>query len=91
MKVVLSEHFRKMYRRLSETERDLFKKKLATLVAHGYSYPSLRIHKLSGKLEFIWSLSVNLRVRALFYRQPGADAADETIEFFSIGGHEVYT
>lgn len=48
-------------------------------------HPSLRVHKLSGELENIWSISVSKGVR-MTYLQSGDEAY-----FFDIGSHdEVY-
>jgi len=35
------------------------------------NYPSLRIHKLSGKLENVWSLSIGLKLRLLYFVKDG--------------------
>lgn len=48
-------------------------------------YPSLRVHKLSGELENIWSISISKGIR-MTYLQDGDEAY-----FFDIGTHdEVY-
>ena len=34
-------------------------------------HPSLRIHKLSGKLTGVWSLSIGLKLRLLYFVRDG--------------------
>ena len=48
-------------------------------------HPSLRLHKLSGKLDGYWSISVTHRYRILFVRKEDGD-----VLFFSIGTHAIY-
>ena len=48
-------------------------------------HPSLRLHKLKGKLSEIWSISIDKKHRILFI-QPEAN----TFLFFSIGTHAIY-
>ncbi|MDD5770527.1 MAG: plasmid stabilization protein, partial [Candidatus Gracilibacteria bacterium] len=58
------------------------------LLKYGFDYPSLRSHKLKGKLSFVFSLSVNMSFRALFYKNKKDN--EVIIEFFSIGNHDIY-
>lgn len=49
-------------------------------------HPSLRTHKLSGKMSNSWSISINRNVRMLYALLPGGFAY-----FYMIGTHdEVY-
>ena len=48
-------------------------------------HPSLRLHKLHGELDFLWSISLNKNYRAIFKRQKNGD-----ILFVSIGKHDIY-
>lgn len=59
-------------------------KKIGSFLADPYS-PSLKTHKLAGKLNGFWSFSVSYHLRILF-RFMGQDV----IEFIDIGGHEIY-
>lgn len=60
-------------------------KKQLTLFALNPRHKSLRVHKLSGELENIWSISITKSVR-MTYLQSGDEAY-----FFDIGTHdEVY-
>ncbi|PIU03738.1 type II toxin-antitoxin system mRNA interferase toxin, RelE/StbE family [Candidatus Shapirobacteria bacterium CG08_land_8_20_14_0_20_39_18] len=47
--------------------------------------PSLKTHKLSGKMENLWSFSINHSVRILF-----RFCQEDIVEFIDIGGHEIY-
>ena len=48
-------------------------------------YPSLRLHALHGKLEGLWSISLNGGYRIIFERQTNGD-----ILFISAGKHDIY-
>ena len=48
--------------------------------------PSLKTHKLSGKLRDYWSFSIEYDLRVVFYFED-----DDTVVFFDLGTHdEVY-
>lgn len=46
---------------------------------------SLKTHRLSGKLNGLWSFSVSYHLRILFRFVQG-----DIVEFIDIGGHEIY-
>lgn len=48
-------------------------------------YPSLRLHKLGGKLKELWSLSIDRKYRILF-----KPMQDGMILLVSIGLHAIY-
>ena len=48
-------------------------------------HPSLRIHQLSGKMQGLWSISVDRQYRILFRILGEGDAF-----FISVGTHSVY-
>lgn len=48
-------------------------------------YPSLRLHKLSGELKNLWSISVDMKYRIIF-----KPLEDGVILFISIGLHAIY-
>ncbi len=48
-------------------------------------HPSLRLHKLKGKLDGLWSLSVDRKYRIIFKPMD-----DGVILFVSIGVHSIY-
>lgn len=48
-------------------------------------YPSLRLHKLKGKLEGAWSISIDMKYRIIF-----KPMEDGVVLFASIGTHAIY-
>lgn len=53
------------------------------------NHPSLRLHKLSGKLEDTWSISITRSVRMVFYYRILHE--EKRAVFISLGTHdEVY-
>lgn len=88
MKIILTETFKKKYKKLSQIEQNLFKEKLELLLNFWLEHPSLRIHKLKWKLQFVFSLSLNMNFRALFYKNK--KNKELVIEFFSIWNHDIY-
>lgn len=48
-------------------------------------HPSLRLHKLKGKLEGLWSISIDMKHRIIF-----KPLEDGVVLFVSIGGHSIY-
>lgn len=49
-------------------------------------HPSLRLHKLSGKLEDTWSISVTRSIRMIFYYR--RVNGEKHAVFITIGTHE---
>ena len=59
--------------------------KQLTLFAINPKHKSLRVHKLSGELESMWSISITKSVRMSYLK------SGEEVYFFDIGTHdEVY-
>lgn len=48
-------------------------------------HPSVRLHKLKGKFEGAWSISVDYKYKIIFTTMP-----DGVILFVSIGLHSIY-
>jgi len=48
-------------------------------------HPSLRLHKLRGKLHGMWSLSIDMKYRIIF-----KPMSDGVILFVSVGLHAIY-
>lgn len=48
-------------------------------------YPSLRLHKLKGKLNGAWSISVDMKYRIIFKPMEKGE-----VLFISIGLHAIY-
>lgn len=83
-KYLYNPRFRKSAGNFSQKEREKIIKKIDLFLADPYS-PSLKTHKLSGKLNDFWSFSVSYHLRILFrfYQE-------DIVEFIDIGGHEIY-
>lgn len=47
--------------------------------------PSLKTHKLAGKLDRYWSFSIDYQMRILF-----EFIDEETVGFINMGTHEIY-
>lgn len=48
-------------------------------------YPSLRLHKLKGRLDGLWSISIDFKYRIIFRVME-----DGAILFVSVGLHAIY-
>lgn len=48
-------------------------------------YPSLRLHKLRGKLQHFWSISIDYKYRIIFQILD-----DGVVLFFTVGLHAIY-
>ncbi len=59
--------------------------KMQKLFTENSFHPSLRVHKLGGKLEKHWSISINRQYRIIFKPFENGD-----ILFISIGKHSIY-
>jgi len=60
-------------KKLKQKDRKAFeqvKKQLALFEANP-KHPSLRIHKLSGNMAGVWSLSIGLKLRLLYFIKDG--------------------
>ena len=85
-KITFSLNFQKKLRVIKRKNPNLLQKikKQLQLFKENPKHPSLRIHKLEGKLKNTWSLSVGMSVRILFIE-------DAQYYFFDIGTHsQVY-
>ena len=87
MQIRLDEKLQKEIKEIKKKDSKLFgkiQKQLSLFVANS-KHRSLRVHKLSGKLDNIWSISITKDIR-ITYLQDGDEAY-----FFDIGTHdEVY-
>lgn len=82
--VYYNQRFEIQFRGLS---RDIQKKavKAEKLFRANPFYPSLRLHKLHGKLQGLWSISLDFRYRIIFQSLENGD-----ILFISVGLHAIY-
>lgn len=88
MKVSFSSSFRRAFKKRMKGNAELetrFWQKLEQFTINPFEQ-SLKTHKLSGKLNNLWSFSVDYDQRVLFYFTEDGNAV-----FVDIGGHdEVY-
>lgn len=84
LKFLYHPDFRKAIKSCPPKERLKIIKKINLFLTDPFS-PSLKTHKLSGKLKDYWSFSLTYQERVMFrFRSKG------TVEFIDIGGHEIY-
>ncbi|HHH52540.1 MAG TPA: plasmid stabilization protein [Bacteroidetes bacterium] len=65
--VILSDHYKKIANKFLRKHPEIYpqyKKTLLTLRSNPY-HPSLRLHKLQGKLQDYYSVSINLQYRIM--------------------------
>ncbi|WP_254563643.1 type II toxin-antitoxin system YafQ family toxin [Oscillatoria sp. HE19RPO] len=88
MEVSFSSAFKRAFKKKIKGSPDLearFWQKLELFIIDPFE-PSLKTHKLSGKLKDLWSFSVEYDERVVFYF-----TEDEKAVFVDIGSHdEVY-
>lgn len=87
MHIRLDEKLQKELEEITKKDSKLSKRiqKQLTLFAINPKHKSLRVHKLSGELENMWSISITKSIR-VSYLQSGDEAY-----FFDIGTHdEIY-
>jgi mRNA-degrading endonuclease YafQ of YafQ-DinJ toxin-antitoxin module len=88
MEVSFSSSFKRSFKRRIKGNADMeerFWQKLELFTANPFE-PSLKTHKLSGKLKDVWSFSIDYDARVLLYFETDGNAV-----FIDIGSHdEVY-
>ncbi len=85
MKVSFSSTFKRAFKKRIKGTMDLearFWQKLEQFTLDPFD-PSLKTHKLSGKLKEFWSFSIDYDERVLFYFTEDGKAV-----FVDIGGHD---
>lgn len=84
LEVYYDDSFRKQFADLPEDVKKLACKK-EKLFRENPFHPSLRLHKLRGKLNRFWSISVNMKYRIIFELLENG-----VMLFVSIGTHAIY-
>lgn len=79
-----NENFEKLFKNLPKKIQEKAYR-VEVLFRDNPFYPSLRLHKLSGKLKDLWSISVDRKYRIIFKAMK-----DGNILFISIGLHAIY-
>ncbi len=85
MEVSFSSGFKRAFKKKVKGNQDLetrFWQKLELFIADPFD-PSLKTHKLSGKLKDLWSFSIGYDERILFYF-----IENEKTVFIDIGSHD---
>lgn len=91
--LVFSSSFKRAFKSLIRREPDLEEKisaRLAILVIDPF-HPSLKTHKLKGKLSGVWACTIEYDCRIIFNFKKYPDSDIEEILLIDIGNHnEVY-
>lgn len=85
MKVSFDVTFQRAFKKRIKRNQMLtlkFSEKLGQFIKDPF-HPSLKTHKLSGKLQELWSFSVDYDVRVLFYF-----IGEDKAVFVDIGSHD---
>ena len=77
-------YFKRQYKGLTHRQKADFKRAIQRFVENPFD-PSLKTHKLEGKLQGFWSFSINYSDRVLF-----KFSDKETIDLINIGDHSIY-
>ena len=83
-RIILDKKFLESLHRLSTVLQKRAEKAQELLMENPF-HPSLRLHKLSGRMEGLWSISINQQYRILFEPLDDGD-----VLFVSIGTHAIY-
>lgn len=83
MRISYTSHFARAARRVPVPLRGLVEERIGRFQNDPHD-PSLRTHKLSGKLAGLWSFAIDRRLRIIFEYVPGG------VLFHSIGDHSIY-
>lgn len=81
---VASKKFVKNWSKLNSKTKSETVEKIDIFLQDPY-LPTLKTHKLTGKLKDFWSFSISHHLRIMF-----RFAEKNTVEFIDIGGHEIY-
>ena len=82
LKITYSDRFKKHYSRLTDKEKEQFKKKLR-MFAENPAHPSLRTKRIRGT-ENLYEFSVNMDIRVIWFYE-----GEELVAFVDIGHHDI--
>ena len=85
LKILFHHSFKRAYKRSVSTgseREEKFRSKLELFTDNPFN-PSLRTHKLKGRLNGYWSFSIEYDLRVIFYFED-----EETVVLFDIGSHD---
>lgn len=83
-KIYYNEAFENQFKNLPKEIQNKARKK-EELFKENPFYPSLRLHKLKGKLDGMWSISIDRKYRIIF-----KPLENGVILFVSVGLHAIY-
>lgn len=83
MQIFYHPQFLKEFKNLSKETQEVVIN-TEELFRNNPSHPSLRTHKLHGKLKRFWSLSVTKKYRIVF------EYTEDGVVFLMIGCHDIY-
>ncbi len=85
MKIKISADLEKELKKIKQKDPKLIKRieKQLLLFTTNHIHPSIRTHKLTGKYENMWSISITKSVRIIYFL-----LEDDEAYFFDIGKHE---
>ena len=84
MQIIYSPRFIKLYNRLDNQTKLKAEKKEAIFLKNPFD-SRLETHKLSGRLDGLWSFSIDYDCRIIFEFK-----SEKVIIFHAIGGHSIY-
>ena len=86
IKIEISDSYRKKVIKFFKKHKDIYPqyKKTIELLQHNPHHPSLRIHKLQGKMDKFSSISINMKYRIVV----DFIIIDEVIILVDIGSHD---
>lgn len=84
MKIYYSSKFEKEYKKLPKKVK-LTAEKKEKLFRQDPFCPSLKVHRLTGKLKDYWAFSIDYQYRIIF-----EFANKDIVWFHSVGTHEIY-
>ena len=84
MKIEASTYYIRRYKKIIQNNPRLNKKvkdKLQLAITN-LNHPSLRLHKITGRFDSVWSISIDMDIRVIFKLK------NDLINLLDIGTHE---
>lgn len=82
--VYYSGHFKSQLKKYPQRQQRIIEQKLKLFIENPFE-PSLKTHKLTGKLKDYWAFTVSYKQRILF-----EFVDDESVGLIDIGSHDIY-